>query len=183
VRCVDCDYIRREGEEGYKGDIGRCPNCGSYYYKQKRECPAVASAPPKPRHYRKYALYFSIFIVVLLFLYMRLHSVYNAKSDSGSSAGGSTEELNIPSDPAASYTVIGVSRIDRRRVTIDTKRVGSSGVTYSRRLVDCESRKLKYLGTGDTYEEMLIERPDENMSDVIYGSIAYYVLERACREN
>lgn len=59
--------------------------------------------------------------------------------------------------------------------SIVTKRVGSSGVSYSKRLYDCKNYTVKYLGTGDTIEQMNKSKEDVNMGAITYGSIAYEV--------
>lgn len=92
------------------------------------------------------------------------------------------QPLSIPSDSKAQYFVLekngdGVER------TIVTKRIGSSGTSYSRRLYNCANNTVKYLGTGDSLEEMSTSKPDPNMTPIIDGSIAYYVGIEACKKN
>ncbi|MFV3370091.1 hypothetical protein ACNFH5_18140 [Pseudomonas sp. NY15435] len=91
--------------------------------------------------------------------------------------------LEVPSDPRGQYTVLGVSKVDYSHVQIDTLREGSSGTSYSRRLVDCGQAKIMYLGTGETLQEMERERPDPGMVPIVEGSIAFYVAKRACRDS
>ncbi|MCG9100224.1 hypothetical protein [Laribacter hongkongensis] len=88
-------------------------------------------------------------------------------------------ELYIPSDSQAKYTVIN-KRGSKKMPTLTTKRVGSSGVNYSKRLFDCKARTTKYLGTGDTMKEMKASMPDPKMSMIIDGSIADYQWKYAC---
>lgn len=59
--------------------------------------------------------------------------------------------------------------------SIVTKRVGSSGTTYSKRLYDCKNNTVKYLGTGDSIEAMNKSKEDEKMGAIFNGSIAYEV--------
>ena len=59
--------------------------------------------------------------------------------------------------------------------SIVTKRVGSSGVSYSKRLYDCKNNTVKYLGSGDTIEQMNKSKEDVKMSPIVNGSIAYEV--------
>ena len=59
--------------------------------------------------------------------------------------------------------------------SIVTKRVGSSGVSYSKRLYDCKNNTVKYLGTGDSIDAMNKSKEDVNMSPIFNGSIAYEV--------
>ena len=88
--------------------------------------------------------------------------------------------ISIPTDSRATYTVIqkgsqGVLK------TIVTKREGSSGTTFSERLYDCENGTVKYIGTGDTIEQMRSSSPDPNMSPVVDKSIAFYIGKEACK--
>lgn len=67
--------------------------------------------------------------------------------------------------------------------SIVTKRVGSSGTTYSKRLYDCKNNTVKYLGTGDSIEAMNKSKEDANMSPIFTGSIAYEVGLIICNSN
>ena len=87
--------------------------------------------------------------------------------------------LHVPSDPKASYMILqrdtqGVER------TITTKREGSSGTTYSKRLYNCAEHTVKYLGSGESIEQMNASSPDPKMAPVISGSIADFVGEAVC---
>ncbi|MCY1293895.1 hypothetical protein D9M70_431680 [compost metagenome] len=88
--------------------------------------------------------------------------------------------LQVPSDPGGRYFVLGLSGGKDER-TIITKRVGSSGTSYSKRLYRCSDFTTKYLGTGETFDEMEISRPDPHMTLVVSGSIAAFVGRAACR--
>lgn len=89
--------------------------------------------------------------------------------------------LAVPSDPGATFFVMdkvteqGASRI------IVTRRVGSSGETWSRRIFDCASYTVKYLGSGSTRAAMDAGKADPNMVNVLPGSIADDVGRAACR--
>lgn len=67
--------------------------------------------------------------------------------------------------------------------SIVTKRVGSSGTTYSKRLYDCKNNTVKYLGTGDSIDAMNKSKEDANMSPIFTGSIAYEVGLIICSSN
>jgi hypothetical protein len=88
--------------------------------------------------------------------------------------------LSIPSDSKAQYFVLEKSGNGLER-TIVTKRMGSSGTSYSKRLYNCKSSTVKYLGTGDSLTEMASSRADQNMAPIVEGSIAYYVGVEACK--
>lgn len=88
--------------------------------------------------------------------------------------------LIVPTDAKAKYAVleIGGKFPDR---TIVTKRVGSSGTSYSKRLYNCSDNTVKYLGTGDTLAEVARSKPDPKMAPVVSQSIAEYVGREACK--
>ena len=88
--------------------------------------------------------------------------------------------LSVPSDSKAKYTVLQKGASGNNR-TITTKREGSSGVSYSKRLYNCSESTVKYLGSGDTMEQMKASKPDPGMAPIVPGSIAYYVGAEACR--
>ncbi len=88
--------------------------------------------------------------------------------------------LHIPSDAKASYLVLEKGGSGSQR-TIVTKRTGSSGTSYSKRLYDCSNGTVKYLGSSDSLEGMKRSKPDPKMGPIVEGSIAYYVGLEACR--
>ena len=93
---------------------------------------------------------------------------------------GAEKPLNIPSDSKAQFFVLEKGGNGVRR-TIVTKRIGSSGTSYSKRLYNCSNNTVKYLGTGDSLAEMAASKPDPNMAPIVEGSIAYYVGIEACK--
>lgn len=94
---------------------------------------------------------------------------------------GSEKQLNIPSDPKAQYFILEKGGKGTNR-TIVTKRVGSSGISYSKRLYNCANDTVKYLGTGSSIEEMSTSKADPSMGPIVQGSIAYYVGLEACKK-
>lgn len=92
----------------------------------------------------------------------------------------SATAFNIPTDSKAKYTIIDKT-INGTMATITTMREGLSGVSYSQRLYDCAAWTVKYLGDGDTLEQMKASKPDESMSSIVDNSIAYYIGQRACK--
>lgn len=87
--------------------------------------------------------------------------------------------INVPSDPKGVFTVLDIGK-KGDLVTITTKRVGSSGTAYSQRAYDCNMRKVMYLGSGETLEQMKSSKPDDHLSPIFEGSIADYVGREAC---
>jgi hypothetical protein len=88
--------------------------------------------------------------------------------------------LSVPSDPHAQIYVLEKGEQGNER-TIVTKRVGSSGTSFSKRLYNCKDNTVKYLGSGDSVEAMARSRADAAMGSVQEGSIAYYVGLQACQ--
>ncbi len=87
--------------------------------------------------------------------------------------------ISVPSDTKATYVMLEIGGKWPER-TIVTKRMGSSGTSYSKRLYDCSNATFKYLGTGETMAEMANSKPDSKMSPIVSGSIADYVGRQAC---
>jgi hypothetical protein len=95
-------------------------------------------------------------------------------------ACGESNHLFVPSDPKANYYVLEIAG-SRSERSITTKRVGTSGESFSKRVYNCEKSTVRYLGTGSTLREMKISKSESRMSPVVYKSIAYYVGDKACK--
>ena len=89
------------------------------------------------------------------------------------------QRLSVPSDSKATYLVLEKAGKGAVR-TIITKRSGSSGESFSKREYDCSRSLVRYLGTGDTPQEMRASRPKDQLSPIVSGSIAYWVGVEAC---
>jgi len=88
--------------------------------------------------------------------------------------------LSIPSDPKAQYNVLGKGGT-HNNPTLVTKRIGPSGTSYSEWLFDCSASKAKYLGHGDTLEEMQASSPyNSEMGPIVEESITWYAWRHAC---
>lgn len=96
------------------------------------------------------------------------------------SALAAEKPLSVPSDSKAQFFVLEKGGSGTQR-TIVTKRVGSSGTSYSKRLYNCADSTVKYLGAGDSLAAMAASRADANMGPIVQGSIAYYVGVEACK--
>ncbi|BDO08206.1 hypothetical protein ACSZOL_22835 [Aeromonas hydrophila] len=88
--------------------------------------------------------------------------------------------LKVPSDSMAQFFVLEKGGEGAER-TIVTKRTGSSGTSYSKRLYNCTDSTVKYLGSGDSLAEMESSGADQDMAPIVQGSIAYYVGVEACK--
>lgn len=99
---------------------------------------------------------------------------------SSSATFAAEKALHVPTDAKAKYTILEIGGKWPNR-TIVTKRVGSSGTSYSKRLYNCSNNTVKYLGTGDTPAEMAQSKPDPHMAPIVSRSIADYVGREACK--
>jgi hypothetical protein len=87
--------------------------------------------------------------------------------------------LSIPSDPGTKYYVIGKEGSTDMPILI-TKRIGSSGTSYAKRVFDCQNQTTKYLGDGDSMAEMNSSSPSPRMGDIYPQSIAWYQWNHVC---
>ena len=92
---------------------------------------------------------------------------------------GQANSYRIPSDSKATYEVLEKTGKGKKRI-ITTKRTGPSGTSYSKREYDCELAKVRYIGTGDTLQEMQSSKPDSKLTGIVDGSIASYIGGVAC---
>lgn len=64
-----------------------------------------------------------------------------------------------------------------------TRRDGPSGTSFARREIDCNAMTFRYLGEGDTREELTKEGYNVGkMSELTEGSISTEVSNYACRK-
>lgn len=102
-------------------------------------------------------------------------------------------KINVPSDPTATYVVISKKNLRDHMVgdtlnsvfsdeyIIVTKRVGRSGTSYSRREIDCNTGTQRYLGDGDSIQEMNGYYNVGSMNRPVSRSISYYVQRHVCK--
>ena len=89
-------------------------------------------------------------------------------------------QILIPSDPGAEYFVLKKTLGAGGIRILETKRVGSSGISYSRRMFDCNNGTVKYLGTGESVDSMNRSGADQELKPIVGGSIADYEADEAC---
>ena len=58
------------------------------------------------------------------------------------------QEIYVPSDPSARYTVLAVEMLPGGALQIDTRREGTSGTSYARREVRCDAGQFRYVSEG-----------------------------------
>ena len=91
-----------------------------------------------------------------------------------------TEEILVPSDAGANHDLLDLKKRSDGLIEIVSRREGSSGVIYAKRLVDCASGKALYLGEGDTLQAMEVSKPEAEFWELCCGSISAYVAAHAC---
>lgn len=100
------------------------------------------------------------------------------KNGSGADDQSENETFNIPSDPGATYTIFEKSGFENAPV-ISVMRQSSAGVSYSKRIFNCQYHTAQYLASGPT-RSSLNESVNDVSGPVIQGSIAWYLMLRAC---
>lgn len=85
----------------------------------------------------------------------------------------------VLADPKASYVLIGYKITPSDLVLATSRRIGSSGTSYSTRLIDCGAMTFKYVGEGDTLSGIDFS-PSPSMSTLIYGSSSEQTVRFVC---
>lgn len=89
------------------------------------------------------------------------------------------DAISVPSDPGATYSLVSID--GRNPVIVVTKRIGKSGQSFSKREIHCNNQTWRYLGTGDNIDAMNASRAAPELSVALEGSIAWHVVQYACR--
>lgn len=63
------------------------------------------------------------------------------------------DRFTVVSDPKAQYFLISHRKMQSGNIEALTKRIGPSGISHSRREIDCETSRSRYLGSGDKLED------------------------------
>lgn len=92
----------------------------------------------------------------------------------------SQDIVSVPSDARAKYKVLDLHKVRPGLVSITTQRDGPSGTSFAKREVDCRAKRFRYVGEGDTLEEMQRARPNGNFSKLVSGSISQVISSHAC---
>lgn len=87
--------------------------------------------------------------------------------------------LAVPSDAQARFYVLERSG-SASNPTIVTKRIGTTFTSFARREYDCARKLVRYLGFGDTREQMNAATPPSDWGPITDGAIADYVGRAAC---
>jgi hypothetical protein len=90
-------------------------------------------------------------------------------------------KISVPSDPRAAYELVSRSTLPNGRLSVVTKRSGPSGVSYSRREIDCRAMTFRYTGDGDSLAALDRPYAKGTMGPLTPQSISTYVAQAACR--
>lgn len=89
--------------------------------------------------------------------------------------------ISVPSDSRAAYELVSRSPLPNGRLSVVTKRSGPSGVSYSRREIDCRAMTFRYTGDGDTLAQLDQPYAKGKMGPLTPQSISTYVANAVCR--
>lgn len=92
------------------------------------------------------------------------------------------ESLQISSgiDDTATYSIVDMTENDSG-ATVIAKRVGISGESYTKRVLNCADRTVLFLGSGNTIEDLETAKPDREATPIFRGSLAASIAEVACK--
>ncbi len=90
--------------------------------------------------------------------------------------------LNRPSEPMATYTIIGIARgQDGHPMAVNTRYSPNTGWVYTMRSYDCERGRLFTHASAETFEGLENGKPDPGWGRLMQGSAATQVAAIACR--
>ena len=95
---------------------------------------------------------------------------------------GLAKSVRVPTDPNVTYDIqILDTGTGSDAVAVLSKRVGSSGTSFALREVNCLNLTFRYMSEGDTMEQLKANiRDDAKMTQLLEGSISYYIALAAC---
>jgi hypothetical protein len=76
------------------------------------------------------------------------------------------------SDPNARFEILSNKSLPNRNIEVVTKRIGPSGISFSRREISCSNYSYRYLGEGDTLDEALKNGPNIGEMSALTGTSA-----------
>lgn len=89
--------------------------------------------------------------------------------------------LEVKTDLKAEYFVVARGGTPQQQIML-LKRVHPSGVTYSKRLFDCEARTYQRLGSWESLDAITADCPESEMRPIEEGTIADQLWQHACAE-
>lgn len=160
-RCSQCS-------KDVSADSNFCPHCGANIRS------ASSSSDP-------WLIGILILLVVVVWFFIENSPLMSSSLSQNQDVTHSEASLYVPSDSSARYTVIEHGSL-MGNPTLTVRREGKSGVSFSKRLFDCNNNSAKYLGTGDSLQEMNSAVPDSTMTTNVEGSIQYWQWAYVCNK-
>ncbi len=97
-------------------------------------------------------------------------------------SGGLLKRIIVPSDRSADYWYFDLEKLGNRQIKVSTKRRGSSGTSYSRRIIDCGRSRFSYIKEADSWSQYYNQREmSVNWSGLVEGSISFWVAYDTCQ--
>ncbi|MCY1402383.1 hypothetical protein D3C76_446160 [compost metagenome] len=79
----------------------------------------------------------------------------------------------------AMYSIVAMTNDSSGR-TVITKRVGISGTSYAKRVLNCNEQTVRLLGQGKTLQDLFTAEPDAESIPIFTGSLAESIARVAC---
>ncbi len=105
-----------------------------------------------------------------------------AVSFPGAAGPNSYPVYSVPADPSAKYEAVSVIERSDGLVEFVSRRTGKSGVSFSKRLIDCTNWRAGYLvGDADTLDEIRQSKKTvTELGPLISGSSTHSAVVYAC---
>jgi hypothetical protein len=97
-----------------------------------------------------------------------------------SPAALASDVIPVPSDPGATYSFVSGQPLEKRQLTVTTRRESGSGTRYTTSLVDCRKGTFANLSEAETLEDLKPEASNVEMTPLSQGSVPYYLSIYAC---
>jgi hypothetical protein len=107
---------------------------------------------------------------------------YTATPPQPTAAAKRGPTVPVWSDPKATYTDEGSGELANGNLWIITRRDGPSGVSFSKREIDCAAETFRYMAEGDALNSMSASN-DATLGQLTEGSISTLVSDYACRKH
>jgi hypothetical protein len=91
-----------------------------------------------------------------------------------------SDVIPVPSDSGATYSFVDGKPLEKKQVTVTTKRESPSGTVYTTSLVDCRKGTYASLTEATTMEQLKPNPSDAQMTPLAQGSVSYYISIYAC---
>ncbi|MEC7291501.1 MAG: hypothetical protein VXW22_15565 [Pseudomonadota bacterium] len=118
---------------------------------------------------------------------MEAGDAYNALHPPGTESlppsGKQLTRIVVPSDPSAKYWYFDLNRLGGGKIHVSTKRIGSSGTSYAKRVIDCDRSQWSYLKDADSWSEFINQSSMSiRWGPFVDGSISFWVAYETCQK-